>query len=287
MFKRSQCSSETQCNSIKLERIKFRIFDGDVRKYPKFKSELIKFVAPLCPESQLTFVLKSYLCESVCREVENIDHNLDAMWKRLDKKYGAVHKLIDCILSDIKNMPNCDNRASTLDMIRLVETAHSNLQCIDALSELQNVMIISVIEKSMSPLMSDEWVKLVAGKQLSSEAKFSKLMSFLHECKRMIEYENADIRMPTVQSNATNYRSPPSATVRRCLVHRNHEHPIWRCRTFRAMSVKERLGVIKLNNACMLCLETGHHVNDCKRSFKCSITGCNSAHNVLLHDVNH
>ena len=135
---------------------------------------------------------------------------------------------IDCILSDIKNLPNCDDSASTLDMIRLVETAHSDLQCIDALSELQNAMIISIFERRMSSLMLDEWAKLVSGKQLASEAKLSKLISFLHKCKRMIEYENADIRMPTVQSDATNYRSPPSATARRCLVHRNHEHPILR-----------------------------------------------------------
>ena len=58
-------------NAIKLERFKFPIFDGDVRKYAKFKSEFAKFVQPLCSEQQLPFVLKSYLCNSVRRDVEN------------------------------------------------------------------------------------------------------------------------------------------------------------------------------------------------------------------------
>ena len=98
-------SSGKQQNSIKLERVKFRTFDGDVRKYPKFKFEFNKFVAPLCAEKQLPFILKSYLCDSVRQEVETYDHDINAMWKRLDEKYGTIQKLIDCILSDLKNMP--------------------------------------------------------------------------------------------------------------------------------------------------------------------------------------
>lgn len=281
---RSCCSKpcETQGNSIKLERVKFRTFDGDVRKYPKFRSEFIEFVAPLCPERQVTFVLKSYLCDSVRREVENIDHDIDAVWARLDEKYGAVHKLVDCILSDIKNLPNCDNSASTLEMIHLVETAHSDLKCIDALSELQNATILSIIEQRMSPSMLDEWIKLVAGKELASTAKFNELLPFLRQWKLMVEYENTDIRTPPVKYAVTNNCS--SSVIRRCLVHHDALHPIWRCRSFLAMPVADRLKVISSNNACTLCLETGHDKMQCKRTFRCTVSGCNAAHNVLLHN---
>lgn len=198
-----ECSSQSvngnsgkQLNaSIKLERIKFRTFDGDFRKYPKFKLEFNKFIAPLCCESQLTFVLKSYLCDSVRCEVENIDQDIKVMWERLDEKYGATHKLVDCILSDVKGLPACNDNASTLDMIRVIETAHSDLLCMDALAELKNATILSVIEQSMSSILFDDWVRLVAGKELSSEEKFNKLLPFLQHWKRMIEYENADIRI--------------------------------------------------------------------------------------------
>merc|ERR1712100_368444 len=94
-------SHEKQPNSLKLERIKFRTFDGDLRKFPKFKFEFNKFVVPMCREEQLPFILKPYLCDSVRQEVENLDYDIDAMWERLDAKYGTTKKLIDCILSDI------------------------------------------------------------------------------------------------------------------------------------------------------------------------------------------
>ena len=108
-------------NSIKLERIKFRIFDGDLRKYPKFKSEFETFVKPLCQQEQLSFMLKSYLCDSVRREIEHLDHDIAAMWTRLDEKYGSLQKQIDHIMKDFKALPVCNNLSSTLSMISMVE----------------------------------------------------------------------------------------------------------------------------------------------------------------------
>ena len=57
-------------NSIKLERIEFHTSDSDVQKKKQSSSQtLTKFVAPLCSNYQTAFVLKCYLCESVCMEI--------------------------------------------------------------------------------------------------------------------------------------------------------------------------------------------------------------------------
>jgi hypothetical protein len=133
-------------NSIKLERLRFRTFDGDLRKYPKFKSEFVMYVQPLCDPNQLPFVLKSYLCDSVRRLVEHIDHDISAMWNRLDERYGTVRKQIDCILSAFKNLPPCIDTPSTLNMISIVEFAEADLKCMNAESQLENALIISILK---------------------------------------------------------------------------------------------------------------------------------------------
>ena len=156
----SDSASTTSVNSIKLERVKFRSFDGDARKFPKFKAEFETYVQPLCLPSQAPFVLKSYLCDSVRREVENIDHDIAAMWKRLDSKYGTVQKQIDLIMCDFKNLPVCNDLPSTLHMIHLVETADSDLKCLNASNELENHLVISYIENSMSKPMLERWANL-------------------------------------------------------------------------------------------------------------------------------
>ena len=73
--------NKTAENAFKIERFKFPTFDGHVRKYAKFKYEFQKFVNPLCTPNQLPFALKTYFCDSVRRDVENCDHNIDLMWR--------------------------------------------------------------------------------------------------------------------------------------------------------------------------------------------------------------
>ena len=48
-------------SGVRLEKLQFQIFQGDVRKYPRFKAEFEKHVKPLCSSNQVAFVLKSYL----------------------------------------------------------------------------------------------------------------------------------------------------------------------------------------------------------------------------------
>ena len=270
-------TKKAEPNSIKLERVKFRTFDGDIRKYPKFKSEFEQFVQPLCSSNQITFVLKSYLCDSVRREIENVDHDISVMWERLDSKYGTIRKQIDCIMSDFKSLPVCNDARSTLNMINLVETAESDLKCINATTELENSTIISFIEESMSTPMFEHWARIIADVDSSEVNKFQKLLHFLQHWKRSIEYDSADIR----NSSSVDSSQP---TTRKCLIHQNENHPVWRCRAFKAMTVRERHDIINSSKACKLCLERGHSSTSCKKTFRCSASGCRSAHNVLLHE---
>lgn len=89
-------------------RIKFLCFDGDLRKYPKFKSDLLKFILPAYKKDQAAFVLKSYLEGTVNDEVESLD-DLQEIWTRLDRKYGDESKHIDAIMAEIKEIPICDD----------------------------------------------------------------------------------------------------------------------------------------------------------------------------------
>ena len=274
-------------NSIKLERIKFRIFDGDLRKYPKFKSEFETFVKPLCQQAQLSFVLKSYLCDSVRREVEHIDHDIAAMWCRLDEKYGSLQKQVDHIMKDFKNLPACNSLSSTLKMVSLVEHAYADLECMGAANELNNALIISEIENSMSQLMMSAWAEKIANdsRRHSSETKLPMLLEFLKHWRWLMEYCEADLRTPPASDSCSD-SSPSDSGKRQCLVHHDAHHPVWRCRAFLAMSVAERSNIISSNNACTLCLETGHDSGSCSKSFRCTVAGCRSSrHNALLHDL--
>ena len=98
-------SEDATRSLVQLERIKLDKFDGDIRKYPKFREQFECYVKPLCTSSQLPFVLRSHLSDTVRAEVDNTDDNLETLWTRLDKKYGNRSKQLDAILADIQKAP--------------------------------------------------------------------------------------------------------------------------------------------------------------------------------------
>ena len=275
--KTADSSSTTATNVIKLEKLKFRKFDGDSRKYLRFKDEFNKFIRPLCDDSQVSFVLKAHLCESVVREIEHLDHDIDLIWKRLDAKYGTLRKVIDSILKDLKSL-STNSAMNSLQLIKLVESAYYDLDSVSALDEMMNSTVLSAIERAMSIEMREEWIKL-ASKEIDSRSK--DLMPFLNDWRCRLEYEESEIR--TECSHVLSTMSPESEQTRTCLIHQECHHPVWRCRVFQSLPVQRRIEIVKAANACTLCLEKGHEMENCHKTFTCSIGSCVAKHNRLLH----
>ena len=140
----------TMKNNIKLERLRFNTFDGDLRKYPKFKSEFTKYIQPSDKTEEAVFVLKTYLSKKVREEVENIEE-LHQLWSRLDKPYGDKGKHNDVIMATVKNIPKYteDNVAEIIHMINITEKAHQDLLRLGFEKEINNSKIVSIIEERM------------------------------------------------------------------------------------------------------------------------------------------
>jgi len=261
--------------AIKLEPMRFERFEGSLRLYPRFKYEFDTHISPLCSKEQLPIVLRSYLAPAVQEDVENID-KYDEMWLRLDEKYGDRQKLIDDILSDIASLDTTNSSSSSdesaLDMIRIIERAHQDLVRLKEETELHNATILSKIEQRMPAQMFGEWIKEAV--LLSNQQKYKRLIPFLQEWRKRIEYTSATIRNTRKENLSSN--------INDCWIHKC-EHPIWECRVFQSMSVAERKKLAELNKACTSCLEIGHDIRNCRRNFVCPETNCSEKHNRLLH----
>ena len=182
-------------STVQIERMKFDIFDGDIRKYPKFKDEFLRYIEPLCKDNQLPFILKSYLSEIIRDDVENVGENMEAIWERLDRKYGNEDRIVDAILADIKHLrDNQNDGQTTLEMIKIIEKANNDLIRMNKRVEMQNSTIISIIEEKMSSEMYEEWVKEITANIDITVPKFEKLLSFMNQWRNRIEYKIAGIR---------------------------------------------------------------------------------------------
>ena len=282
-------------SSVQLERVKLEHFDGDIRKYPKFREQFELYVKPLCKSSQLPFVLRSHLSDSVREEVDNIDDNLETLWTRLDKKYGNRGKQLDAILSDIAKAPRGDGK-STLQMIMIVEKANRDLKRMGCESEMYNGTVLAMIEKKLPDEIRFEWIQAIAeNEDANSEVKVQKMLKLLEKWRVMIEYDHAAIRKIPEKKVIANHttRSASTASTNKkkekenCWIHTAEKHPIWVCQAFKAMQPKERRALAEEKGACLACLEVkcpgAENSSNCKRKFSCTVSSCKEAHSKLLH----
>jgi hypothetical protein len=218
-------NSTQPSSTLQLERIKLEKFNGDIRKYPKFKEQFELYIKPICTASQLPFILKSHLSEEVQEEVDNIDDNLDTLWARLNKKYGNRSKLVDTILADIAKAPRGDSR-NTLAMIKVVEKAYRDLTRMGRRSEMENGTILSMIEKKLPEEIRFEWIKCIADEEDDkSESRFQLMLELLQKWAIRIEYDQAAIRKVASEKQVRANHATKRPVKEVCWIHTQFELP--------------------------------------------------------------
>ena len=89
---------------IKLPRIPLPEFNGNVKDFPRFKSDFKTYVRPRLNKSVIAYVLKSCLTGPPLETVKNLADNEEVVWNRLEEKYGQPSKLIDSVLFELHEM---------------------------------------------------------------------------------------------------------------------------------------------------------------------------------------
>ena len=213
---KSQCKPQigkvvdnSPSSSIRLEKLRFQTFDGDIRKYPKFKAEFLKYIPPLCKSDEIAFILRSYLIDEISAEVDSLGDDIDQIWKQLDKKYGDARKLVDAIMSEIKQMPTCSN-SDDQRVLEMINTADCDLKRLDLEKEViqrSNSTIVSIIDERLPEDIQIEWIRIVTGDKRDeiSRDKFTSLLKLLLTCRERIEYKLSEIRFVSAKKGKVNH----------------------------------------------------------------------------------
>lgn len=295
-------SDEGKRNSIglKLQRMPLPKFDGEIREYPRFKSDFRTQVVPSISNEQQMYVLKSCLTGTPLELVKNVDHNVQEMWKRLDDRYGEPSKLVDVIMYDIKKMKSLkDNEdAKFIKLVDTIESAYRDLERLSLEHEVSNSQTVSFIEEILPPDIRTKWAEKLKGSsdsEIDKSNKFPALLEFLIKRKSIIEYLSSDLRATTGHAANVNHVKTSGPTQdeqnkdekksrTRCWIHNSDSHSTQECSVFKQKSADERLQLVKEQRACWSCLKVGHRSADCRFRKKCDEDGCTHFHHPVLHE---
>ena len=128
--KRKNVESAQKQNPIQLEKVKMPSFTGEIRDYPRFKTDFERQVMPTISIENAPYILHSCLSKEAANTVKSIDDDLDAMWKRLDEKYGDPAKVVDIIMNDIQNTRNIKDSENRrlIEFVNIIEDGYRDLK---------------------------------------------------------------------------------------------------------------------------------------------------------------
>ena len=275
-----------------------------MRNYPQFKTDFERQVMPSIYAENAPYVLRSCLGREPADTVKSVDDDMNAMWKRLDEKYGDPAKVVDivmCAIQKMKPIREGENKKYVEFIKRHRRDGYRDLRRLGQEKEITTTSSVSVIERKLPNDVKREWAKLVSSENspVDKRDKFPSLLRFLLEQKQATEYENAELRsnsnFPVRGSLHYPEKKDDKVSIlegqgtsrykrNRCLYHEGANHWTNECRLYLSKPVQERRDTLKEKGACWSCLKRGHRTQDCRGKKPCGVNDCKRFHHKTLHE---
>ena len=305
---------------LKIERLKLPTFSGNIRDYPRFKSDFSKYVSPSIKAGSDAYIMKEMcLKEQALDLIKNVDDDIDAIWERLDDRYGKPSKLTDVIMYDIKKLkPVADGEDKKfLEFVDCIERSYRELKRVGMEAEISNATIVGLIEERMPKTIKTMWYLKVSDKEsdVDDKNKFPHLLDFLQKHRRAIEYGSSELRAcktvekavvnfadqeeevhlaleekPGSKQANTNASRPGNGMYNKegkkiyCWIHQSSNHDILDCASYKDKGAQARMDLVRDYRACWCCLQVGHFHYQCYNSRQCMKDGCRLTHHPTLHE---
>ena len=257
--------------SLKHEKSKLPVFNGDVRKYFIFKDDFKHASESRLSERDTITILRTCLGTEPAKLIEGISNDLKTVWKYLDQVYGDPRVVSDVVTSDLERFkpiqPGEDHRFC--ELVNLVRRSYNILKEIKRPQDIDNTHVISLIERKLIREDQRLWARSL--NQQKKEPSMSTLLEWLEEEMGARMRSSAAIRKSNAHAakqstvNTVSSREGPTAmrhsrnTAKRkekpaCYVCQS-QHYVDECPRFLEMSASERWKVVKDKKACFCCLK--------------------------------
>lgn len=298
-----EISSESKCR-LKLEKMRLPSFNGNIRDYPRFRSDFDNYVLPKVDPKDVPFVLKNCFTGQAYEVIKNVEDNVEVIWQRINEKYGRPSSIVDEVLFEILRFPTLvdEDTKGFIKFVSVIEEAQVDLKRVHLENEIANCNVVSEIEKRLPPLIRREWsYEVVTNSNGKDNVKrFASLLGFLKEQRNGLEYLTSKIRCSRGETDVVDKSISEDQSrcshiavddvdgnkkLYKCGIHNTNEHGLGNCKSFKGSNSEEKIKIVMKSRACWNCLVPGHKARYCLNPRNCSAKGCRMWHHELLHDA--
>ncbi|KYN06860.1 PREDICTED: uncharacterized protein LOC108782681 [Cyphomyrmex costatus] len=280
--------SENHC-SVRLPKLNLPTFSGKYDEwfpfYDSFNS-IIHSNASISDVQKLQY-LKSTLtgdASGVISALEISAANYQIAWDILKERYDNRRMIVHTHIKAILDLPSLTKEDST-ELRRIADGAIRHVQALKALkcpTAHWDDLLVYILTSKFDPRTLREWQSSLTGTETPTFKQFNDFISqhcLVLETTNKVSLASKDTNKNS-QTNAKR-QSTCAATVKSKCNYCKGEHPMYYCKEFLALPIKQRAVEVRNRKLCVNCLRSPMHSLDKCTSRGCKI--CNIKHNTLLH----
>ncbi|XP_055527207.1 uncharacterized protein LOC129719822 [Wyeomyia smithii] len=274
-------------------------FDGSLENWYSFKC-MFKTIMNRYPNESPAiklYHLKNSLVGNAAGKIDQdvINNNdYESAWKMLENTYEDERFMIDTHIDALLNLPkmtseNGNELRNLLDTCTKHVDALKNRQLVvDGLSEM---ILVNLIAKRLDKETRKLWKSQIPGDELPA---YSDLIDYLRERSRILqkmkEYTESrptnapkqKVKFEQKTTQGRNFVQTSSKQSKESCICCNGDHQIYKCDTFRELTVNDRYNKVRQAGLGFNCLRRGHRSAACNSDNTCRT--CKRKHHSLLHD---
>ncbi|XP_063979920.1 uncharacterized protein LOC135163945 [Diachasmimorpha longicaudata] len=296
----SLCSCESiQPGHTHMKRRRFKLpestlptFNGEYEHWLTFKGE---YEATIHSQSDLSNADKlSYLRRCLTgpaldkiRMIPITENNYNRAWTILTDTYSDDRLIISRHYKLLLNFPK-QLEETAANLTKLVDDTRQHIELLKTMDvEINDETIVAIVENVLHSTTSDAWEETL---KRGIFPKSKDLLDFLsqrasrltvRDSNKQKKDHKSEVHAPKNNIKRSYAKAFVTTTDRKCSVCSQDQHPLYKCKKFREMSVNGRIQMVNKHAFCPNCLRAGHDKDGCPSKHMCWV--CDERHNTLIH----
>nr|XP_049703526.1 uncharacterized protein LOC126056065 isoform X2 [Helicoverpa armigera] len=303
-FKDADSGAHVSNSFVRLPKIDLPHFDGNYQCWLEFRDTFTSLIHNNASISNINkfHYLRASLQGTAASLIKNIEFSSDhykIAWDLLCERYNNEYLLVanhlQALFFDVKSI----NKESSVSIRNLVDVINKNIRALANLkrpTQHWDDIIIFVMVKKLDLITSREWEEY-RNNNIVGYPTTTQFCSFLNrkaDWLESVECNFQDSNIVALNSNTNLNKQSNNSTKQKNSnksnnnSHKNNNkcplcsqvHTLYKCESFRSLSIENRIQKAKDLTVCLNCLRIGHSANNCKFS---NCRYCKLKHNTLLH----
>nr|XP_049706137.1 uncharacterized protein LOC126056604 isoform X2 [Helicoverpa armigera] len=303
-FKDADSGAHVSNSFVRLPKIDLPHFDGNYQCWLEFRDTFTSLIHNNASISNINkfHYLRASLQGTAASLIKNIEFSSDhykIAWDLLCERYNNEYLLVanhlQALFFDVKSI----NKESSVSIRNLVDVINKNIRALANLkrpTQHWDDIIIFVMVKKLDLITSREWEEY-RNNNIVGYPTTTQFCSFLNrkaDWLESVECNFQDSNIVALNNNTNLNKHSNNSTKQKHSnksnnnSHKNNNkcplcsqvHTLYKCESFRSLSIENRIQKAKDLTVCLNCLRIGHSANNCKFS---NCRYCKLKHNTLLH----